>query len=52
MLLKGENIRTQRKTCSSVTLSTKNVTGLGSNLGLCNEWSANNSLSHGTAGKI
>jgi hypothetical protein len=27
-------------------------TGLGSNLGLCDEWPANDSLSHGTTWKL
>jgi hypothetical protein len=51
MILTGENIRTQRKTCPSATLSTTNNTWIdpGANLGLRGERPATNDLSHGMA---
>jgi hypothetical protein len=53
MKLTGENrsIRTRRKTCPSVTLSTTNPTWTdpGSNPGLRGERPATNRISHGTA---
>jgi hypothetical protein len=51
MILTGENLRTQRSTCPSATLSTTNPTWTdpGENLGLRGERLANNRLSHGTA---
>jgi hypothetical protein len=51
MILTGENRRTQRKTCSSATLSTTNPTWIepGANPGLSGERLATNDLSHSTA---
>jgi hypothetical protein len=51
MILTGENRRTRRKTCPSVTLSTTNLTwaALGANMGLRREKPATNRLSHGPA---
>jgi hypothetical protein len=50
MILTGENSSTQRKICSTATLSTTNPswTGLRLNLGLCGERPTPVSLSHGT----
>jgi hypothetical protein len=51
MILTGENLRTRRKTCPSVTLSTTNPTWIepGANPVLRGERPATNDLSHGTA---
>jgi hypothetical protein len=51
MILRGENQRTQRKTCSSATLSTTSHiwTDLGANTRLCGERPVTDSLSHGKA---
>jgi hypothetical protein len=51
MILTGENRRTRRKTCPSVTLSTTNPTWIdpGANRGLRGERPATNDLNHGTA---
>jgi hypothetical protein len=51
MILTGENGRTQRRNCPSVTLSITNPTQTnpGRNLGLRGERPAPNRLSHGTA---
>ena len=53
MTLTGENWRTQRKTCTSVTLSTKNPTwtGQGSNMSLCSNRVANSHLRPITASR-
>jgi hypothetical protein len=52
MILTGENWRTQRKTCSSATLSTTNPIWLdpGANPGLRDDRPATNRLSHGAGG--
>jgi hypothetical protein len=51
MILTGENQRTQRKSCLSVTLSTTipTWTDLGPNPGICSDRLVTNLLSHGTA---
>jgi hypothetical protein len=51
MILAGENRRTQRKTCSSATLSATNPpwTNPGANPGIRIEKPATNRLSHDTA---
>jgi hypothetical protein len=51
MILTGENQRTRRKTCPTVTLSTTNPTwiDLVANPGLRGERPATNDLNHGTA---
>jgi hypothetical protein len=49
MILTGENRRTGRKTCPTATLSATNLTwtGVGSNVGLCDETPETYRLSHG-----
>jgi hypothetical protein len=51
MIFTGENRRTRRKICPSVTLSTTNPTWTdpGTNRGVRGEWPVTNCLSHGTA---
>jgi hypothetical protein len=51
MILTGENRRTRRKTCPSVTLSTTNPTWIdpGTNPGFCGDRPATNDLNHGMA---
>jgi hypothetical protein len=48
MIRRGKNLRTQRKTCPSATLSTTHLTWTdeGTNLGLCSERLANMNVSH------
>jgi hypothetical protein len=51
-ILTGENRRTRRKTCPSVTLSTTNPTRIDANPGQYGERPATNDLSHGTRGLL